>query len=86
MLEVQGKIISLEVIENRFVCDLKACKGACCIEGDGGAPLETAEVEWLKKNIELITPVLEEEGKSFSSYETHSFCTGLYFANERQNP
>ncbi|MBK7437071.1 MAG: DUF3109 family protein [Saprospiraceae bacterium] len=66
MLEVQGKIISLEVIENRFVCDLKACKGACCIEGDGGAPLETAEVEWLNQNIDLITPVLDEEGKSLA--------------------
>ena len=70
MLEVQGKIISLEVIENRFVCDLKACKGACCIEGDGGAPLETAEVEWLNQNIDLITPVLDEEGKSLAQTQS----------------
>lgn len=66
MLEVQGKIISLEVIENRFVCDLRACKGACCIEGDGGAPLETTEVEWLQQNIHLIAPRLDEESKSIA--------------------
>ena len=39
MIQVQDKIISLDVFEKHFVCDLNACKGACCIEEDSGAPL-----------------------------------------------
>ena len=39
MIQVEDKIISLDIFEKYFVCDLNACKGACCIEGDAGAPL-----------------------------------------------
>ena len=39
MIQVEDKIISLDVFEKHFVCDLNACKGACCVEGDSGAPL-----------------------------------------------
>ena len=39
MIQVEDKIISRDVFEKHFVCDLKACKGACCVEGDSGAPL-----------------------------------------------
>ena len=39
MIQVEDKIISLDIFEKYFVCDLTACKGACCIEGDSGALL-----------------------------------------------
>ena len=45
MIEIKGKIVSLEIIENKFVCNLNACKGACCIEGIEGAPLEKNELQ-----------------------------------------
>ncbi len=64
MFSIQGKIISLDVIEKHFVCDLDACKGACCIEGVSGAPLNPEEAEWLEQNINLIKPYMDEEGRS----------------------
>jgi len=64
MIEIKGKIVSLEIIENKFVCNLNACKGACCIEGIEGAPLEKNEIEELAMNKERILGYLDEEGKS----------------------
>ena len=43
MIQVEDKIISMDVFEKQFVCDLNACKGACCVEGDSGAPLTVKE-------------------------------------------
>lgn len=62
MLEIQGKLISLDIIEKKFVCNLTRCKGACCVEGDAGAPLDKSEAEWLANHLDLILPYLDEEG------------------------
>ena len=40
MIEINNTLISEEIIEKDFVCNLDACKGACCVEGDAGAPVE----------------------------------------------
>ena len=50
MIQVEDKIISMGIFEKHFVCDLNACKGACCVEGDSGAPL-TVEEEKKLNNI-----------------------------------
>ena len=50
MIQVEDKIISMSIFKKYFVCDLNACKGACCVEGDSGAPL-TAEEEKKLNNI-----------------------------------
>ena len=39
MLQIDDTIISLDLLDQRFVCDLDTCKGICCVEGDDGAPL-----------------------------------------------
>ena len=62
MLEVQGKLISLDVVEKQFVCNLEACLGACCWEGDFGAPLESAELATLEAIYEQVKPLLSLEG------------------------
>ncbi|MEM7103531.1 MAG: DUF3109 family protein [Bacteroidota bacterium] len=62
MLVIGDKIISDEVIENQFVCQLDACKGACCWEGDYGAPLEKEELEVLEAIFDKIKPFLTREG------------------------
>jgi hypothetical protein len=62
LLEIQDKIVSLDLFEKKFVCDLSACKGACCIEGDAGAPLKKEEVTLLNENLEKIMPFMREEG------------------------
>lgn len=64
MLIVQGVLVSDDVIEERFVCNLDACKGACCWEGDFGAPLEDAELPILKAIYEHVKPFLSPAGQA----------------------
>ncbi len=45
MFQIKDTIVSDEIIEENFLCDLSACKGECCVEGDSGAPLEDEEVK-----------------------------------------
>jgi len=62
LIEVDDKIISTQIFERKFVCDLNACKGACCIEGDAGAPLTLEEVDILEETFEVIKPFMRKEG------------------------
>jgi hypothetical protein len=62
MIEHGKTIISQDLLEKDFVCNLSACKGACCIEGDAGAPLEEEEVQLLKDIYPKVKPFLREEG------------------------
>lgn len=57
MIQIDDTIISLDVFKEKFLCNLDACKGECCIEGDAGAPVEPEEVDQLKK----VLPVIWEE-------------------------
>tara|TARA_B100001142_G_scaffold186710_1_gene185893 strand:+ start:1868 stop:2434 length:567 start_codon:yes stop_codon:yes gene_type:complete len=62
MIQVEDKIISMDVFEKHFVCDLNACKGACCVEGDSGAPLLKEEEKILDKIYSLVKPYMRKEG------------------------
>lgn len=62
MIAIENKLISDEVIEEHFVCDLNKCKGGCCEDGDAGAPLEKAELTYIKKYFDVIKPYLTAEG------------------------
>ena len=64
MIQIGEQIVSLDIIEKEFCCDLSKCKGICCIEGDAGAPLTDAEVADYEKNIEKILPYLSEKNQS----------------------
>jgi hypothetical protein len=64
MLIVQDKLVSDEVVTEHFLCDLSACKGACCWEGDAGAPLEERELPILAAIYEQVKPFLTEDGKN----------------------
>jgi len=63
MIEIEGKLLSLELFEKEFVCNLSACKGACCVEGDAGAPLTYEEVDILEDSLGKIRPYMTEKGK-----------------------
>jgi hypothetical protein len=54
MLEIQNTLVTLDLIEEFFCCDLEKCKGECCIEGDAGAPVTEAEVEKIKESLSAI--------------------------------
>ncbi len=62
MLFIQEVLVSKDIVQEQFMCQLDACKGACCWEGDFGAPLETAELHILEKIYEHIRPYLTPEG------------------------
>jgi Fe-S-cluster containining protein len=62
MIAIENVLISDEVIEAKFVCDLDKCKGGCCEDGDAGAPLEKEERKILDKYFDVIKPYLTKEG------------------------
>jgi len=62
MFQIDNTLISEEIIENDFVCNLNACKGACCIDGESGAPLEEKETEILVDIFKDVKPFLRPEG------------------------
>lgn len=63
MLQIDDTIISLELLDERFVCDLSTCQGICCIEGDDGAPLEDNEVKIIEDLLPIIWDDLTEISK-----------------------
>jgi len=62
MLAIGNALVSEDVIEKQFVCDLNACKGACCVKGDYGAPLEEDELPMLDAIYEKVKPYLTADG------------------------
>ncbi len=62
MFELGKTVVSEEILENHFLCDLNACKGACCVDGQAGAPLEEEETEILKGLFHKLKPYLRAEG------------------------
>ena len=62
MFQLGKTIISEDIIEKDFLCNLSACKGICCIDGEAGAPLERSEIDKLKEVYPIVKPYLREEG------------------------
>ncbi|PKP34304.1 MAG: DUF3109 domain-containing protein [Bacteroidetes bacterium HGW-Bacteroidetes-15] len=61
MIEINNTLISREIINIHFCCDLTKCRGICCVEGDAGAPLEESEADYLENNIEKIYPFMHSK-------------------------
>ena len=57
-------VVSLDVLQVKFLCDLGACKGECCIEGDAGAPVEQDEVAKLEEVLPIIREDLSPEARA----------------------
>jgi hypothetical protein len=64
MFQLGKTLVSEDIIQKDFVCNLSACKGACCVEGDAGAPLDKDEVKILEDIYPKVKPFLREEGIS----------------------
>jgi len=62
MIQIENTILSEDLFEKAFVCDINRCKGACCVEGDAGAPLELKEIDQLENELENIKPYLTSKG------------------------
>ena len=61
--DVDNLLLEKELFTKKFVCDLKACKGACCVHGDAGAPLTLEEIDIIESNLEEIKPFMSLEGE-----------------------
>lgn len=77
MLEIGNTLVSLDLAERFFCCDLDACHGECCIEGDAGAPITRAEYDRIKQLLPEIwdemlpaaKTVVEENGVGYIDEE-----------------
>ena len=62
MFQLGNTIVSEDVLEKEFVCNLSACHGACCVDGDAGAPLTADETRILDEIYDMVKPLLRPEG------------------------
>jgi len=62
MFQLGKTLVSEAIVEEDFVCNLSACKGTCCIDGDAGAPLDKEEVQILKDIYPKVKPFMRKEG------------------------
>jgi hypothetical protein len=89
LVEIQDKIVSTQIFERQFVCDLTACKGACCIEGNGGAPVTKEEVDIIEANLDKILPYMRSEGIAAIEaqgvvYEDEDFEPATTLVNDKE--
>lgn len=80
LVEVGDKVVSTQLFERKFVCDLNACKGACCIEGDAGAPLTFEEVDIIEEALDVIKPYMRPEGIAAVDK------TGVFYLDQDNEP
>ena len=64
MIELDGKLLSEDIFKKEFVCNLGACKGACCVEGNAGAPLNEEEAKLLDRLYPQFESYLSEAGRT----------------------
>jgi hypothetical protein len=64
MVKIGSYLISDDVFEEQFICDINQCKGACCVEGDLGAPLHKEEITDIEHNLKEIFPYMAEPQKT----------------------
>ena len=54
IIDVAGVLVSSDIITERFCCDLEQCKGACCVEGDAGAPVTLDEIGEIEDALDVV--------------------------------
>jgi len=64
MFAIQHTLVSQDLLDKHFVCDLNACKGACCVKGDAGAPLEDEEISTLEDILDDVLPYMDDAGRA----------------------
>jgi hypothetical protein len=63
MIQIANNLVSLDLLEKKFICNLDACKGACCVHGDAGAPLADEERAILDSEYDNFKEMLSEPGR-----------------------
>jgi len=60
MIAIDHVLLSDKIISEQFVCDLSKCKGACCVDGDAGAPLDRKELQHIDEVYDAVLPYLNQ--------------------------
>ena len=63
MIAIENVLLSDKIVSEQFVCDLHKCKGACCVDGDAGAPLDIKELKNIDEVFDSVLPYLNETSK-----------------------
>ena len=64
MIAIGNVLVSDQVVKEQFLCDLDKCKGACCVDGDAGAPLNKLELKMIDEVLDAVWPYLDETSKA----------------------
>ena len=62
MIVIDNVLVSDDIVEAQFVCNLSKCKGGCCEDGDAGAPISDQELDEVKNAYEIVKPLMTKEG------------------------
>jgi hypothetical protein len=62
LISIDSILISDDIVEEQFVCDLTQCKGGCCEDGDAGAPLTDEELDEVKQAFEKVMHLMPKDG------------------------
>lgn len=76
MIEIGKTILSLDILESKFCCDLDQCKGACCVDGDSGAPVTTVEAAIIEELYPVYEEYLTEENRKEIARQGFSLIDG----------
>lgn len=80
MIQIGDTIVSIDILEKEFCCDLNICKGNCCIERDAGAPLTHQEIDIINKLLPQIWDDLSEKAKEVINHQ------GIAYYDEEGEP
>lgn len=64
IIEVDGVLLSSDILTERFCCDFDACRGECCVEGDAGAPVTLGEVAAIEDALDTVWPDLSAQAQA----------------------
>ena len=73
MFLIQNTLVSLDVLEKEFCCDLDKCRGCCCIEGDAGAPISDEEVKEVEQILPQLLPDMTKEAREIVAKQGISY-------------
>jgi len=73
VIEIENTLISLDVFDKKFCCDLSQCKGYCCVEGDAGAPLLPEEIKEIEKALPQVWEDLSLEARKLINKQGVSY-------------
>jgi hypothetical protein len=77
ILQIGDVLISSDILTEQFCCDLSACKGQCCVEGDAGAPVTMDEIMEIEESLDEAWPdlsasaqaVIDKQGVAYTDQE-----------------